>query len=307
MEKSVEHFMSIITKTRNEEFNTKLTIILSISLIFWLWIVQTAEGSAITLDREVYPYFNTQFRLGINVTAQVQPDGPQITILDIQDSRCPSDVTCIWEGEAKVLIDVVKDGQDLGNFNLTSRAGEKELAVQSFEGFSIRVVKVDPYPISSKKILPSDYVVTLVVPNTASNPLSPLKQFKSGITLSEIKCKPSLQLVIKLRDGSPACIKSSSVARLAMQGWVLHGKSTVTLTEGQRDGPLLLQKILADHIDGLNFIEYPLARENGLAVSLKIGESASNGCTITLTLEKIDDKTATFSKIADFGRPCPIC
>ena len=137
--------------------------------------------------------------------------------------------------------------------------------------------------------------------------VSPLKQFKSGIAPNEIKCKPSLQLVIKLRDGSPACVKPSSVARLTMQGWVLSGKSTVTLVEGQRDGPLLVQQIYPDHIVGLNFIEYPLARENGLPVTLHIGESASNGCTVTLTLVKIQDKTATFSKTSDFSRPCPIC
>ena len=28
--------------------------------------------------------------------------------------------------------------------------------------------------------------------------------------------------------------------------------------------------------------------------------------TVTLTLEKIEEKTATFSKIIDFGRPCPL-
>ncbi|MGI0040906.1 MAG: hypothetical protein ACRD94_02960, partial [Nitrosopumilaceae archaeon] len=148
--------------------------------------------------------------------------------------------------------------------------------------------------------------VTLIVSDTTNIP-PPLKQFRSGVAASEIKCKPSLHLVIKLRDGSPACVKEKSVARLVMQGWALNGKSTVTLTEGQKDGPLFVQEIYSDHIVGLNFPEYPLAREEGLPVTLKIGETASNGCTVQLTLEKIEDKKAIFSKTVDFGRPCPIC
>ena len=83
--------------------------------------------------------------------------------------------------------------------------------------------------------------------------------------------------------------------------------STVALKEGQRDGPLLVQKIYPDRIEGLNYLEYPVAREEGNPITLHIGEKASNGCTIALTLVKIEDGTATFAKTIDESRPCPIC
>jgi hypothetical protein len=83
--------------------------------------------------------------------------------------------------------------------------------------------------------------------------------------------------------------------------------STVTLNEGQRDGPLLVQKIYSDHIEGLNFLDYPVAREDGNPITLHVGDKASNGCTIALTLVKIDDATATFLKTVNENRPCPIC
>ena len=276
-----------------------------LSILFVLFIIQNAEGanSSISLSKTIHPELNSPFKLGISDDAMIE-NGPQIIILDIEDSRCPSDVTCVWEGEVKVSANVIKGNQDLGKFILTSRGGDKDLSTQNIGGYSIQIVGVDPYPVSTKKILPSDYAVTLTVSDNTT--LSPLKQFKSGMTLDEIKCKPSLQLVIKLQSGSPACVKESSLARLTLQGWAVNGKTTVTLTEGQRDGPLLVQEIFSDHVTGLNFIEYPLARQDGLPVSLKIGDSASNGCTITLTLEKIQDKTATFSKTARFGVPCPI-
>ncbi|OHA89223.1 MAG: hypothetical protein A3C70_00015 [Candidatus Zambryskibacteria bacterium RIFCSPHIGHO2_02_FULL_43_14] len=85
------------------------------------------------------------------------------------------------------------------------------------------------------------------------------------------------------------------------------GSSHVTLKEGQREGPFILQKIYADYVTGLNYPEYPVAVNQGYPVTLKIGETASNGCTITLTLASIQGDTATFAKIMDLNRPCPIC
>ena len=29
----------------------------------------------------------------------------------LEDSRCPSDVTCIWEGQARVLVEVTETGK----------------------------------------------------------------------------------------------------------------------------------------------------------------------------------------------------
>lgn len=49
---------------------------------------------------------------------------------------------------------------------------------------------------------------------------SPLKQFKSGIKAEEVQCKfDYLTLVVKISDGSPACVKESSVQKLIERGW----------------------------------------------------------------------------------------
>ena len=49
--------------------------------------------------------------------------------------------------------------------------------------------------------------------------LSPLKQFKSGVTSSEIKCKDDLQLITKSSNGHPACVKPESITKLVAWGW----------------------------------------------------------------------------------------
>ena len=68
-----------------------------------------------------------------------------------------------------------------------------------------------------------------------------------------------------------------------------------------------MQKILPDSIQGLDFREYPLATNVGYPITLHIGDSASNGCTVELTLVKISGSTATFLKKEYQNRPCPIC
>lgn len=84
-------------------------------------------------------------------------------------------------------------------------------------------------------------------------------------------------------------------------------QATVVLTEGQRDGPLLVEKIYSDYITGKSYIEYPVARLDGTPITMHVGDTVSNGCTITLTLLRIQDKTATFAKAENKNRPCPIC
>jgi hypothetical protein len=81
----------------------------------------------------------------------------------------------------------------------------------------------------------------------------------------------------------------------------------VYLSEGQRDGPFLVEKIYPDHVDGLVFREYPIAVGNGAPMTLYIGESASNGCTIALTLIRIENGLAVFSEKVESNKPCPIC
>jgi len=49
--------------------------------------------------------------------------------------------------------------------------------------------------------------------------ITPLKQFKSGISVSEISCKHDLQLIIKPRDNSPACVKEQTITKLVERGW----------------------------------------------------------------------------------------
>src|SRR5574337_909507 len=49
--------------------------------------------------------------------------------------------------------------------------------------------------------------------------LSPLKQFKSGIKVEDVKCSSNLHLIIKAEDSSFACVSIETGKQLALRGW----------------------------------------------------------------------------------------
>ncbi len=48
---------------------------------------------------------------------------------------------------------------------------------------------------------------------------SPLKQFKSGISIDKIQCRDNLQLILKTSNNSPACVKPETKTKLIERGW----------------------------------------------------------------------------------------
>ncbi len=83
-----------------------------------------------------------------------------LRILDIEDSRCPSDVQCIWEGQVIVNVNVVVNQEDLGNYSI-SLNDPLNLPIIQFEQYSLQLIKVEPYPTSTDSIHVSDYVATM--------------------------------------------------------------------------------------------------------------------------------------------------
>lgn len=162
------------------------------------------------------------------------------------------------------------------------------------------------YTDISKSIL---YVVSGQSKETTPSISSPLKQFKSGIAAQDITCNNGLQLIFKSEDNSPACVAPDTASKLVMRGWAKSPENgaLVTLAEGQREGPLLVQQIFSDNIQGLSFREFPLAVNVGSPITLHIGDSISNGCTVSLTLVKISHGTATFIEKKSLNKICPIC
>lgn len=91
----------------------------------------------------------------------------------VSDSRCPKNVTCIWAGEVKVLVEFYEEGKFKGNRIISGSniaIGEIEIVPTSdismheffeTEGLKIQKIAVTPYPVASNKINPEEYTVEI--------------------------------------------------------------------------------------------------------------------------------------------------
>ena len=81
----------------------------------------------------------------------------EFSITDIADSRCPSDVVCIWQGKADVKIEI--ESPQKGSIVLSTY----DNIIDTFGIYSFELIDVSPYPISTEIIELVDYMVTLKI------------------------------------------------------------------------------------------------------------------------------------------------
>jgi hypothetical protein len=79
-----------------------------------------------------------------------------------QDSRCPSNVNCVWAGNAEVALELV-NGQCTTALTLNTHPRSPASDEGKAGGFRVKLVKLDPYPHTEQKIAPGDYRATLLV------------------------------------------------------------------------------------------------------------------------------------------------
>lgn len=91
------------------------------------------------------------FVLRFGETARVGPAGLSITFADVEDSRCPRQVTCVWQGTAAVLLRV---GREEIRVEVPGSAGAGQLRIELQE--------LNPYPLKEPPAK-SEYEATLVV------------------------------------------------------------------------------------------------------------------------------------------------
>jgi hypothetical protein len=116
--------------------------------------------SFISCDNEPVPdsfSFGLENDFKINGEYHSADNSVKFRITEINDSRCPSDVVCIWEGKADVKIQV--ESPVSGTITLSTY----DNPVDTVGNYSFKLIEVLPYPISSKTIKLDEYNVTLKI------------------------------------------------------------------------------------------------------------------------------------------------
>lgn len=78
----------------------------------------------------------------------------ELEFYDIEDSRCPLDVTCIWEGKVTAMIHVRNQTHKIAGFFIPGHT------VSYISPYNITLIDIQPHPVSTEK---PDYVATLKI------------------------------------------------------------------------------------------------------------------------------------------------
>ena len=126
-------------------------------LILFGLVASAASGYALTSnggddgDGRVRPV-----TLGVGESFEL-PDGSVLEFVGlVEDSRCPADAMCIWQGQA--VLQFALDGQ---RFKTTFTGPDDEVVVVA--GWAVQVLDVQPYPLASQPHDPADTDVTVRV------------------------------------------------------------------------------------------------------------------------------------------------
>ena len=116
--------------------------------------VGSPSGAPVPLGRE--------FTLAVGESALVGDTGLRLSLKGVaEDSRCPVDVQCVWEGDATVSIDVARAPSPRAEYELhTSGRFESEIRHGAYR---ISLVRLEPAPRSGEVPSPRDYRATLLV------------------------------------------------------------------------------------------------------------------------------------------------
>jgi serpin B len=117
----------------------------------------------------------------------------------------------VWAGQVSVLVSYgrASTGENLGNFTLTLVGGAStDVSTRTIEGYLLKLVGVEPSPISTKQLKPTDYVSTFLVLKAdaniseaivASNPVA--LDSDSGEIIENLKVGKEVMVSMALHNG----------------------------------------------------------------------------------------------------------
>lgn len=77
-----------------------------------------------------------------------------------EDSRCPEGVACVWAGNAKVALRVMKARRRAAQMMLNTMLNPKQSV---YRGYEVKLVKLEPHPKKGVRLRRREYTATLVV------------------------------------------------------------------------------------------------------------------------------------------------
>jgi len=121
-----------------------------------------ASSDARTEERTGEAVLEREFKIKYGQELTVKGEGLRVTFASLlDDSRCPINATCVWEGDAEILIGVRRANAEESQIAL--HTNQKFSQAGTYRQYVIRLVALDPYPRADVENKESDYTATLLI------------------------------------------------------------------------------------------------------------------------------------------------
>jgi len=105
---------------------------------------------------------NEEFSLSIGQRAFIAGENLEVKFKEVtEDSRCPSGVTCVWEGRVTCVVELTQAGVS-NQMSLTEPGLTDEYSRERYQGYEF-AFHVTPYPEAGKNIPADKYRLYLIV------------------------------------------------------------------------------------------------------------------------------------------------
>ena len=86
----------------------------------------------------------SKFFLTVGQTVFIESENLRVRFLSVvEDSTCPAKDTCVQAGRPTILVNITKNGQRLGDYELTLEDGNEDLATRTLGEYSIRLTSIN--------------------------------------------------------------------------------------------------------------------------------------------------------------------
>lgn len=134
---------------------------MNINLVFLLVAILASCAQDPIIGRKVS--LNEQFTIKAGHQVVIKGEKLSVQFSSVQnESRCPTGVQCVWEGNAAISIEVSKKRkksvQAILNTNTTIQPNEV-----AYKKYRVKLLGLNPYPRIDEKIEPKDYEAVMIV------------------------------------------------------------------------------------------------------------------------------------------------
>jgi len=109
------------------------------------------------------PTIGHEFQLAFGESVTVPEAAVWLHFTDVvADSRCPLQAQCVWAGDAAIALEIAPTWQG-GDSRTDTLHTNLDPQAAALDGYELRLVRVDPYPVMPGTLPPASYRVTLRV------------------------------------------------------------------------------------------------------------------------------------------------